>query len=200
MNNTRLVGKRVVLREKRLDDAYNDYRWRLDEELARLDAAVPLRMGYNEFLRCYQEELNYPSPWSRRFAIETKDGLHIGNCMYYDIDFNDGTTELGILTGAREYWGGGYGTEAVATLLHHIFTSTPIHHVYLHTLDWNLRAKRCFEKCGFTYVRLKKRGSHTFHYMELHKKNWLSSQQGQQTEVRPPTVFQRNAQPQDRSR
>ncbi len=35
-----IKGKKVILREKRLEDAANDYRWRTDPELARLDGAT----------------------------------------------------------------------------------------------------------------------------------------------------------------
>ena len=47
----RITGEKVVLREKRIEDAEDDYAWRTDEELARLDATRPLHMRYDEFLR-----------------------------------------------------------------------------------------------------------------------------------------------------
>lgn len=178
-----LRGEKVILREKRLSDALDDYRWRVDEELARLDATTPLRMRFEEFLRFYAEELRYPSPWSRRFAIDTLEGLHIGNCMYYDIDYLRCRTELGILIGDKRYWGQGYGSDAVRTLLHHIFTATPITCVYLHTLEWNIRAQRAFEKCGFTPVRLVRRAGQTFVYMEIHKEDWERSRQARATQA-----------------
>jgi len=42
-------GRRVVLRHKRLSDGANDYAWRCDEELARFDAAPPLRTTFINF-------------------------------------------------------------------------------------------------------------------------------------------------------
>jgi hypothetical protein len=36
-----MSGPKVVLREKRLEDAANDYRWRVDTEMSHLDAAIP---------------------------------------------------------------------------------------------------------------------------------------------------------------
>ena len=98
-------GEKIVLREKDIDDAQDDYAWRVDEELARLDATRHLNMSYNDFLRYSKEEINYPSPRSKRLAIDTLDGKHIGNCMYYDIDLRQGEAELGIMIGDREYWG-----------------------------------------------------------------------------------------------
>jgi ribosomal-protein-alanine N-acetyltransferase len=174
-------GQKVILREKRLSDAPDDYRWRTDEELSRLDAAPPLRMPFPEYLRLYEDELRHPYPWSRRFAIDTQDGKHIGNCMYYDIDYTTGEAELGVMIGEKEYWNQGYGTDAVKTLLAHIFTETPLRRVYLHTLEWNTRAQRCFAKAGFTPVRTVRRNGQTFVRMEITREQWLRLQQGGQT-------------------
>ncbi|MCI0440404.1 MAG: GNAT family N-acetyltransferase, partial [Chloroflexi bacterium] len=92
-----LKGEKVVLREKRIEDAAEDYVWRTDEELSRLDATRPLNMSYGEFVRYSREELEYPSARSMRFAIDTHDGKHIGNCMFYDLDRRSGEAELGIM-------------------------------------------------------------------------------------------------------
>src|SRR5690606_14691744 len=103
-------GTKVALREKSPDDAWNDYIWRVDEELAELDAARPLTMPFDQFISIHREDLRYPAPRSRRFAIvAAADGKHIGNCMYYDLDMRRGEAELGIMVGDRAYWNGGYG-------------------------------------------------------------------------------------------
>jgi len=164
-----LKGKKVVLREKRLEDAANDYAWRSDEELARLDAAPTLKAPFIEFLASYADELRYPSPQRRRFAIETLDGKHIGNCMYYDIDEDRGEAELGIMIGDRDYWDQGYGADAITTLLDHIFSITKLNRIYLNTLDWNIRAQRCFQKCGFVPLERAKRHNRNFIIMEIHR-------------------------------
>ena len=165
-------GEKVVLREKILSDAEDDYAWRTDEELATLDATRPLRMSFNDFLRYTREEIDYPSPRSRRFAIDTHDGKHIGNCMYYDIDLRRGQAELGIMIGDRDYWSRGYGTDSVNTLLTHIFTSTSIDRVYLHTLEWNQRARNSFAKSGFKEIRPVRRNGLDFIYMEVWRTEW----------------------------
>ena len=85
-SDLRLVGELTVLRSKSMDDAEADYSWRIDPELADLDATRPVTLSYPEYLRYHRDDVNYPSPWSVRMAIETLDGRHIGNCMYYDIN------------------------------------------------------------------------------------------------------------------
>lgn len=173
MGETVLVkGCKVVLRGKRIEDAPDDYSWRSDEELARLDATRPLNMTYSDFLRFSQEEQTYPSPMSRRFAIDTLEGRHIGNCMYYDIDLKREEAELGIMIGDRDYWGKGYGTDSVTCLLGHIFSGTPLTRVYLHTLDWNHRARKAFTKCGFREIKRVCRSGNDFVLMEVLRSEW----------------------------
>ena len=167
-----VTGEKVVLREKTVEDASDDYGWRTDRELARHDATRPLNMSYDDFLRYTKEELNFPSPQSQRFAIDTLEGKHIGNCMCYDIDLRRGEAELGIMIGDQGYWGKGYGTDSVDCLLRHIFTEMPIDRVYLHTLDWNHRAQRAFAKSGFRQVKKVRRSGMDFILMEILRSDW----------------------------
>jgi RimJ/RimL family protein N-acetyltransferase len=163
---------KIKLREKRLADAPDDYAWQTDPELAQLDAAPLPTISFPQYLADYASELRYPSPTRLRFAIETMDGEHIGNCTYYGIDETKSEAELGIMIGNRSYWDQGYGADAVATLVNHIFKQTKLNRIYLKTLDSNSRAQKCFTKCGFApYGHLKKDG-YSFVLMELHRKQW----------------------------
>ena len=112
-----LVGEKVVLREKKLDDAVEDYVWRRDSELSELDATRPISMSFSDYHRYTQEELRYDSYYSVRLAVDTLDGIHIGNCMYYDINDRRQEAELGIMIGNRDYWSQGYGSDAIKTLI-----------------------------------------------------------------------------------
>ena len=165
-------GARVALREKRLGDAPDDYRWRSEPELSRYDAARPLVVTYHEYLALYREELLYPSPYRRSLAIEDEAGRHIGNIMYYNIDTLRQEAELGITIGERQYWGRGYGAEAVQLLLEYLLGKLGLRRVYLKTLSWNRRAHRCFEKAGFRECGRTSRGGSSFILMEC-RREWL---------------------------
>jgi RimJ/RimL family protein N-acetyltransferase len=165
-------GKTVVIREKRIEDVPDDYAWRTDEELARMDATLPIRMSFEDFSRFSKEELMYSNRTSRRLAIDILDGKHIGNCMYYDIDSRRGRAELGIMIGDRDYWDKGYGTDSVDSLLTHIFVTTALKVVYLHTLDWNQRARRSFAKSGFREVKKVRHHGLDFVLMEIDRQAW----------------------------
>lgn len=165
-------GRKIVLRRKRIEDAEDDYRWRTDPELAELDAAVVLRQPFAAFHRDYEHELGAELPWVQRFAVDTLDGIHIGNCMVYDIDTVNGQCELGILVGDRRYWNGGYGREAFLLLVDECFKMSPMNRLYLHTLAWNARARRAFAGCGFREMGPDRRGGHDFILMELTRAEW----------------------------
>ena len=171
-----IIGSKVILRAKRLADAQDDYTWQTDPELAQLDAAPLQTMTFPQYLSDYTGELQYPSFFRRRFAIETLDGKHIGNCTYYGINEAKGEAELGIMIGERSCWDKGYGADAVATFLSYIFCRTNLKRIYLKTLNSNIRAQKCFQKCGFTpYGHLVKDGFN-FVLMEIHCKQWEERQ------------------------
>jgi RimJ/RimL family protein N-acetyltransferase len=167
-----ITSSKVILRDKRLTDAQDDYTWQTDPELARLDAMPPPATTFAQYLSDYAAELRYSPPTRHRFAIETPDGQHIGNCSCYNFNKAKDEAELGIMIGNRDYWDKGYGTDAVTALLSYIFRRTNLKRIYLKTLDSNHRAQKCFKKCGFTpYGHLIKDGF-SFVLMEIHRKRW----------------------------
>ena len=158
---------RLALRPKRLEDASNDYLWRTDPELAELDATAATRMSFMEYRRRYEDELRYPTPWVKRFAIEIDKSLHIGNCMAYDIDTVSGQAEVGIMIGDKAYWSKGFGRIAMSLLVDDIFVNETIKTLYLHTLEWNNRARKSFASVGFNEVRRVRRAGKDFILMQM---------------------------------
>ena len=173
----RLVGNKTVLRTKSMDDAESDYSWRIDTELAGLDATRPVTLSFSEYLRYHRDDVAYPSPWSVRMGIDTDDGRHIGNCMYYDINTEKLQCELGIMIGDRNYWSQGYGSDAVKTLIDYVFSYTRLTKIYLHTLKENYRARKSFTKSGLSETRTVKRSGKDFIRMEIIRDDWLDLDQ-----------------------
>lgn len=165
-------SSKVVLRNKRMSDASDDYIWQKDPELARLDATVPLICSFEEFLADYTGEVQYPSPSRRPFAIETADGKYIGNCVYYNVDDRKSQAELGIMIADRDYWSQGYGTDAMMELIDHVFRRTRVDRLHLKTLTTNLRAQKCFTKCGLVACGFLERDGYSFLLMEIHRCEW----------------------------
>ena len=172
LKDSMITGNKIRLRNKRLADARNDYTWQTDPELARLDAVPILTATFVQYLSDYASELRYPSSIRHRFAIETLEGKHIGNCVYYGIDEAKGEAQLGIMIGNCDYWDKGYGADAVATLVNYIFCQTSLRRIYLKTLDWNRRAQKCFKKCGFILNGRLVKDGFSFVLMEIYRKQW----------------------------
>ena len=166
------INGKIRLREKRLPDAFNDYTWQTDPELARLDATPLLAMAFSQYLSDYSGELRYPPSIRWWFAIETLEGKHIGNCGYYNINESNGEAELGIMIGDHDYWDKGYGVDAVTAMLNYVFRQTNLKRIYLKTIDSNTRAQKCFQKCGFTPCGHLVRDGFNFVLMEIHHKQW----------------------------
>lgn len=173
-------GTKIRIREKKWEDARNDYDWHIDEELSDLDAVAPLKMPYSVYLEEYRDQLRHPSSHRLNYAVETLTGKHIGNCVYYNIDRKNGEAEVGIMIGDRDYWDQGYGTDAMKTLVDYIFRNTNFKRLYLKTLEKNFRAQQSFFKCGFTPCGHLERDGYHFLLMEMLRSRWLELYKGNQ--------------------
>ncbi len=171
-----ITGIKIRLRDKILADALDDYIWQTDSELAQLDAAPLLTASFSQYLPDYTDELRYSSSTRHRFAVETPEGKHIGNCLYYNVDETKGEAELGIMIGNRDYWNKGYGADTVTPLVNYIFRQTNLKRIYLKTLESNSRAQKCFKKYGFTPYGHLVRDGFNFVLMDINRKQWQEHQ------------------------
>lgn len=161
------TGRLVRLREKTVEDAERDYSWRTDQELAAYDAARPLTVRFTNFVSTMAEELKYPAAHRRTYGVEDiASGKHIGNVMYYGYDAAQREAEIGITIGDRDFWSRGYGVDVVQAMLGFLFEEKRLRRVYLHTLTWNYRAQKSFQRAGFERIRQVARGGYEFVYME----------------------------------
>ena len=172
LRNGKIQGKNIRLREKKLLDVHNDYAWQSDPELSRFDAVTILNLPFAVYLLDYTAEIKRPRRNRFPVAIETLDGKHIGNCTCYEIDEKKGETQLGIMIGDPDYRNKGYGQDVINTMVGHVFRTTNINRIYLKTLDWNVRAQRCFKKCGFEPCGEMQRDGHSFVLMDLDRERW----------------------------
>ena len=172
LRDSKIEGKRVRLREKKLSDVRNDYAWQRDPELCKFDAVPVLEMAFALYLLDYTAEIKKPRHNRFALAIEDSEGKHIGNCTCYEIDEKKGEAQFGIMLGDAEYRDKGYGRDAVSTMIDFVFRTTGLNRVYLKTLDWNKRAQACFTKSGFTGCGQLRRDGYTFMLMEITKEQW----------------------------
>lgn len=144
-----LEGRIVNLRPQELADAATMQRWVNDREVT---ATLGNRFMWSlaaeeEHLR--QRAPKRPSFEEQVFAIETKDGRHIGNLGLHGISPENRGCELGIVIGEKDCWSHGYGTDAILTALRFAFGELSLHRVELHAHADNERGLACYRKCGF---------------------------------------------------
>ncbi len=144
-----IEGKLINLRAQEMSDLARMTRWVNDREVTRfLSTRYPWAEATEEaWLR---NRTSKPMAFGDvGFAIETKDGVHIGSCGLHEASPEQRSAELGIMIGERAYWSRGYGSDAVATLVRFAFDEMNLHRIELHVFDFNARGMRAYEKCGF---------------------------------------------------
>jgi RimJ/RimL family protein N-acetyltransferase len=90
---------------------------------------------------------------------------------------------VGIGLGEREFWGKGYGTDAMRIILRYAFTELNLHRVTLNVFEYNPRGVRSYEKAGFVLegrqrgVLLREGRRWDEIYMGILREDWLKQQQ-----------------------
>ncbi len=107
-----------------------------------------------------EEEHWIRSTWERRqkgteyiFAIETlEENEYIGNVGIHQLNWINRSAILGIAILDSAFWGQGYGTDALKTLLRYAFAYLNLNRVELEAFASNERAQRAYKKVGFIEV------------------------------------------------
>ena len=144
-----LEGTLVNLRAPEMDDLDRNTGWINDREVTRY-----LSMRY-EIARAAEEAwlrdlCSKPTAYDRVFfAVETKDGRHIGNTNLFNAQPEERKCELGIMIGDKSCWSKGHGTDALRVLLRFAFDEMNMNRVQLHVFAFNERAQVAYRKAGF---------------------------------------------------
>ena len=159
-------GERVTLRTLRPDDASEEYASWLNDPI--INRFLETRSTTLSELREYIGK-RFESPDALLFGIFwDATGEHIGNIKLEPIDLKKKTAMLGLLIGAKKYWGQGIGTESTMLLTHFAFQELGLSELRLGVIAENTPAIRVYEKCGYTVERIEKNGIN--HNGELHDK------------------------------
>lgn len=165
------AGQRIRIRQRVREDATDEFRWRSDPQLAEFDGASVNTGSFEEFMAALDYELTFGRPGREAFALETPDRIHIGSVMYYNADPE--SAEIGISIAVGSYRGRGIGREAITVFLRFLWAERPFRHIYLHTLEWNETAQRCFRAAGFEDRARVYRDGAWFLRMDVRREWWL---------------------------
>ena len=141
-------GKLVRLRAYRKNDIPKAQEFLNDFEVRKLlQPTVPYPYTMEDEEKWYEGISAIKDTYT--FAIETLDGIYLGGCGVNSIDWKNRKAEIGIFIGDKDYWGKGYGSDAIQILVKFIFEEMNINKIGLSVYSYNERAKKAYKKCGF---------------------------------------------------
>lgn len=144
-----LKDEKVILRAMTREDLQRQWEFNNDVEVEILGGGDPWEPQTLAHLEAeFDERVQKGGRDGARFAIEA-DGKYIGGCGLFHFDETARTCEMGIGIGDRQYWGRGYGRDAVRVLLDYAFRLRNLHKVWLSVNGTNERAIRSYRACGF---------------------------------------------------
>jgi RimJ/RimL family protein N-acetyltransferase len=144
-----LIGRKIVLRRHRADNLYAFMRWYTDPEVARLTRYQQSPLSNDEIQRFFYSRIMGSDFLAMAIHVRDADQL-IGTCAFSQLDGDNGSALFHITIGEHDAWGKGYGTEATELMVAHAFTRLALHRIALTVFEFNTRAIRSYEKCGFS--------------------------------------------------
>ena len=142
----KIEGERIYLSPMNVEDAEVYTKWLNNSEVSKY-------LSIHNSLISYSGEREYLEKFVKEefhlCIVKNENDELIGNIALENIDYKNGTAELGIFIGEEKNHGKGYGSEAIKLLTNYGFKILRLHSIYLRTYDFNERAQKSYAKCGF---------------------------------------------------
>ena len=142
-----LRGERVILRPIVAEDAQAMFASLADEESMRLTGS---QQDFTfEQVEEYCKRLLTADDRADYAITRQEDGLYVGEVVLNNIDWINGYSNFRIALAGKQFFGKGYGTEAIQLILEYGFRQLQLHRIELEVYDFNPRAQHVYEKVGF---------------------------------------------------
>lgn len=151
-----LTGEKVRVKNITRADVPLLVKWKNNPEIADLVRGGPINTTFEIESRRFERGLSESD--IIRLMIETLAGKPIGFISLVEIDKDNKKAEIGMLIGEKDYWDNGYGTDALVTLLRHLFFEMDFNRIGLEVFEYNQRAKKAYEKIGFIIEGMQRQG------------------------------------------
>jgi len=165
-----------------------EVRWQRDSEFHRLADGDPARLHSEKAIKeWFAKRTEDTAPERYAFSVRTlaEDKLIGFLGMWVDLIHSEAWVGLGI--GEREFWSKGYGTDMMKLCLQYAFTELCMERVSLGVHEYNPRALRSYEKCGFRLEGrtrqdvLREGKRYDSLWMGILREEWLEMQNGDRT-------------------
>jgi RimJ/RimL family protein N-acetyltransferase len=147
-----VTGERVSLGGLRREDIPTMTRWFQNLEYSAYLGSFGRFLSLEDETEWFERNVKQ-SDTSVQFGIfENSSRQHIGNCGLFEINPAMGSGTLGIGIGEPEFWGRGFGAEAVRLLVEYGMYFRNLHSIRLNYFSFNARAGKAYAKAGFREV------------------------------------------------
>lgn len=144
-------SSRIFLRKMTSDDTELYHSWRNDVEVMKSTSTF-LDIYHFEETRDFVNHVILGSQSSKSYIIIEKEfGKPIGITSLINVDYKNRNAECIIDIGDKNFWGKGYGAEAMKLLLNYSFLELNMNRLSLRVFSFNDRAISLYEKIGFQY-------------------------------------------------
>ena len=159
-------------------------RWQRDTEFHRLVDGDPAQLTSEKRLKEWFEKNEEEGFEPKRyfFSVRTLAADQYIGFLGLSVDLIHREAWVGLGIGEREFWSKGYGTDMMKLCLQYAFTELCVVRVSLGLHEYNPRALKSYEKCGFRLEgRTRKDGMregqrHDTLWMGILREEWLHMQ------------------------
>lgn len=144
------AGKLVRLAAPKTEDHETMAKWTNDAEFARMLDSDPARPHGVDYW-ADQDKENKEKKDLFNFRIRTLEDDKLIGFLGLWVSWSNQMCRVRIGIGEPEYWGRGYGSDALHLLVNYAFRELNVYKISLNVAQYNARAIRAFEKVGFTH-------------------------------------------------
>ena len=149
-------GRTVTLRALEPSDMETLRGFHNDPDIARLVMGWSFPISSVDQQRWYERAS--VDPLNKRFAIDTPDHGFIGISTLTNIDLKYRSAFHGIMIGAKDIQGRGYGTDAVMATMRYAFEELGLERLDGEIVEFNEPSRRLYvEKCGWVVEGVRRR-------------------------------------------
>ncbi|AUI57793.1 GNAT family N-acetyltransferase [Amycolatopsis sp. BJA-103] len=142
-----LTGENIVLAQ--LDESYFEPAWRALQEPETTRLTGTHTVFTEEQIRNWLASRPGLEDRADYAILRKEDRGYLGDVVLSDFDEHNRSASFRIALTGPGVFGKGYGTEATKLILDFAFDVVGVHRVSLEVFDFNPRAQRVYEKCGF---------------------------------------------------
>ncbi len=142
-------SERIYLRKMTGEDVDVYHTWRNDVEVMRTTNPSMDVYTWEDTNGFVNQVILHASSSKSYMIVDSQTNRPIGITSLIQFDLKNRNAECIIDIGEKEYWGKGYGREALKLLLDYAFLEMNLHRVSLRVFSFNEKAIKLYEKLGF---------------------------------------------------